>query len=179
MSRRWPLLLLAVLAGCGGDPLDKHTPGVTPQPVRGAGSGGSAAATPTPTPDGEPVTRAEVRVIRGWSDALRHGQVARAARYFARPAVVSNNSPPVQLSSTSQVRAFNSGLTCGARLERTQRAPHHFVYGVFRLTDRPGGACGTGTGGSATVAFLVRHDHIRQWLRVPDLPSATADANQS
>jgi hypothetical protein len=183
MSRRppgaVPLLLalaLALAAGCGGkDPLDEHTPGVTPQPAPGR----KAAPAATPRDRAAAVSRAEVRVIRGWSDALRHGHVARASRYFARPATVSNGTPAVELRTVAQVQAFNAGLSCGARLTRTERAPHAFVYGVFELTERPGGACGSGAGTEATVAFLVRHRHIEQWLRVPDLGPAAGSANAS
>jgi hypothetical protein len=183
MSRRWPLVLpLVLLAGCGGgDPLDKHTPGVTPQPVR-TPDDAAHAGTPTPTPAAagrKPVTREEIRVIRGWSDALRTGHVERAARFFARPATVSNNTPPLELRTVSDLQAFNAGLSCGAKLTRTVRAPHSFVYGVFKLTERPGGSCGGGTGNEATVAFLVRAHHIEQWLRVPNLAPPAADANQS
>jgi hypothetical protein len=181
MSRRRLLLLavpLAGLAGCGGgDPLDKHTPGVTPRPART-----QAGATATPTPPAKAadrVTREEIRVIRGWSEALRHGHVIRAARFFSRPAKVSNGTPPLELRTPEQLQAFNAALTCGAKLTRTQRAPHAFVYGVFKLTERPGGACGAGTGNEATVAFLVRHHHIEQWLRVPDLAPPADDQNAS
>jgi hypothetical protein len=187
MSRHGLLLLafavaLAAPAGCGGgDPLDKHTPGVTPQPVRTpAGTGAAAKATPTPSArPARPVTREEIRVIRGWSDALRHGHVARAARYFARPATVSNGTPAIELRTPEQVQAFNAGLSCGAKLTRTKRAPHAFVYGVFKLTERPGGACGSGTGNEATVAFRVRHRHIEQWLRVPNLAPPGGQQNAS
>lgn len=164
MSRgpRWLSLALGVLAlataACGSkDPLDLHTPGVTPQSGR-----------PTPTPRAEPVSRAEVAVIRGWSNELRRGHVAAASRYFAIPTVVANGTPPVSLRGRDQVRSFNRTLPCGAKLMRWRRAANHFVIARFLLTNRPGGDCGAGTGNSASVAFLIKRRHISEWLRVPD-----------
>ncbi len=182
MSARAPAVFTAVLAllaaGCGGgDRPDARTPGVTPQPATGPRAAGREA-TATPSPDADAgtrrrVPRSQVRVIRGWADALRTGHVARAVRFFARPSIVSNGTPPIRLSTRADIRAFNQTLPCGARLERIRPAPHRFVYGVFTLTERPGGNCGTGTGQEATVAFLVRRGHIRQWVRVPNVPAGT------
>jgi hypothetical protein len=167
-------LLALVAAGCGssgGDRFDLHTPG--------AQTGGKPAATlappptstptpkPTPTPTPAPVTADEKRVIQGWSDALRHGRVAAAAKFFSVPAVAVND---VQLFLTSRaaVRKFNRGLVCGAKLLTARRGPQHVVVGTFRLTDRPGGRCGTGVGGLAAVQFLVRRHLIMEWLRADD-----------
>ena len=83
------------------------------------------------------------------------------------PAVAVND---VQLFLTSRaaVRKFNRGLACGAKLLTARRAPQHAVVGTFRLTDRPGGKCGKGTGGLAAVQFLVRRHLIMEWLRADD-----------
>jgi hypothetical protein len=142
-----------LLAGCGGS--DDKQSGTTAKrdravPFRNASS-------------------QEVQVIRGWVNELRAGHVDAAARFFAVPAVVQNNSPLVRLGTRSQVRAFNASLPCGARLVKT------FVYGryvaaEFVLKERPGGHCGNGTGHLAATAFLIRGGKIKQWLRVP-LPS--------
>jgi hypothetical protein len=152
-----PVLALAVSACGSKDPLDLHTPGVTPQSGR-----------VTPAPRTEPVTRDEVAVIRGWSDELRRGHVAAASRYFSIPTVVANGTPPVSLRGRAQVRTFNRTLPCGAKLMRWRRAANHFVIATFMLTDRPGGDCGAGTGNPASVAFLIKRHHISEWLRVPD-----------
>jgi hypothetical protein len=147
----------------------------------GAHTGDPVAPTPVPTPvpsstpqpkppkatKRKPVTKAERRIVRGWSDALRGGHVRAAARYFSIPSLVSNNTPgAVALVTADDVKAFNRALPCGAKLVRMRRGTDHFVVGVFRLTERPGaGSCGTGTGEMAAVAFLIRDDHITQWVR--------------
>ena len=105
-------------------------------------------------------------VIRGWVDALRQGRLEKASRYFALPATVANGSAPVRLQSRAGVRQFNESLPCGARLVRTRR-DHGYTIGVFRLTDRPGGDCGTGAGGLAATAFQLEHGKIVTWIRVP------------
>ena len=124
---------------------------------------GSAVATPA----GQPVTRAELAVIRGWSSALRRGRVVAAARYFAVPVTVLNGPSAVVLRTRRAVREFNRELPCGAELTRWQRAPKHFVIATFRLTNRVGSRCDGTPGALAAVAFLVRRGHIVQWLRVP------------
>jgi hypothetical protein len=166
--RRLPLLAV-VVAGCGGDKLDLRTPGVKPKP---------AHAVPSPTPSPRPVTREEEAVIRGWADALRHGHVAAAARYFALPVVVANDAAPMRLTTRKDVRFFNETLPCGAKLVSTERAEHDYVVATFRLTERPGGAgCGNGAGALARTAFLIRHHHITQWVRVPDEAPATGSTS--
>ena len=63
-----------------------------------AGQSGAADAgpgpgpVPTPGPTGVPAAANAVSVIRAWSDALRHGDVQSAARYFALPSVMVNGS---------------------------------------------------------------------------------------
>jgi hypothetical protein len=128
------------------------------------GCGGEDPAEPRP-PAGRTSTTA---VIRAWANTLRGGDVAGAARYFSLPTVVSNGTPPIVLRSRAQVRSFNESLPCGAVLERTYREGR-YTAAVFRLTERPGaGRCGTGVGGRARTAFLVRGGKIRQWRRLPD-----------
>jgi hypothetical protein len=173
MRPRWSLLVIGlVVVACGGeerDRFDLRTPGTNtgaPPP--------EVTATPEPTPANQPVTAAERRVIRGWSDELRHGHVKAAARYFSVPALVANASlPPTYLKTIEAVEAFNRTLPCGARLVRTRRAGQGFVVGIFVLTERPGaGECGSGTGQTAAVAFQIRNRRITQWVRVePDAPT--------
>src|SRR4051794_5018140 len=144
----WAIVALGLaFAACGAaaepDRMDLRTPGAHP--------GAPLAATPIPTrpptatPEAKrkPVTRIEKRVIRAWSDELRHGRVTAAARYFAVPSLVVNDSPTASiLRSRNAVKAFNRGLPCGAKLIRTRRGTDRFVVGVFRLTERPGaGSC--------------------------------------
>jgi len=155
---RWALLLagVALLVGaCGSDRRQAKTP---PPPRR--------TATPPPAAERRPAAKADVAVIRGWADALRHGRVERAVRYFAIPSVVSNGTSPIRLTSRADVRFFNRTLPCGAKVIRAEDTGA-FVVATFRLTERPGpGRCGSGVGGEASTAFLIRRGHIVQWRRV-------------
>jgi hypothetical protein len=193
MRRTWAIVALPlVLAACGGqgEPsrLDLTTPGVhTGEPVPTPEV--TATATATPEAKAKPVTSAEKRVIKGWSDSLRHGQVNAAAKYFEVPSLVANNTPdPVQLTSLDDVREFNRTLPCGAKLLRTRRSEQAgFVIGVFRLTERKNAPapCGQGVGAEASVAFEIADGHIKTWLRVADpaqadpLATATPTATPS
>jgi|tagenome__1003787_1003787.scaffolds.fasta_scaffold18585170_1 hypothetical protein len=164
--------VVVAAAGCGAKtpPQQLHTPGVTPQSRPGA-------AVPTPTPAGKAVTRAEIAVIRGWSDALRRGNVEAATRYFAVPATVETDAHGTTfiLRARKELRFFNRTLPCGAELTRWQRGPHRLVVATFKLTTRRGGKCDTTPGTLAAVAFLIRHRHIEQWLRVNVPPAANSD----
>jgi len=128
---------------------------------------GRSGAAPRSAPGGGKAEPTAERVIRGWSDALRAGDVNRAAGYFAVPSVVQNGTPPIRLNSRREVRAFNLSLPCGAALVRTEAAGP-YVAATFRLTDRPGGQCGDGKGGVARTAFAIRNEKIVAWRRLPD-----------
>jgi hypothetical protein len=161
---RWALLLagLALLApACGSGGQLVKTP---PPPKRAA----------TPAPDRKPAAASDVAVIRGWANALRHGHLDRAVRYFAIPSVVSNGTAPIRLESRDEVRFFNETLPCGAKVLRVEDTGA-FVVAKFRLTERPGrGRCGGGVGGEASTAFLIRHRRIVQWRRVLEDPTPDA-----
>jgi hypothetical protein len=162
-------LLLLGLGACGTTGEDRFD-------LRTPGSEGRADAVPRirstpPEPAvrrGKP-TRAEVAVIRGWSDALRAGHVAEAARFFALPAeVLDGTNPRRALLDRSAALEFNRGLPCGARLIATKRGEDSLVIATFRLTERPGrGKCNGGVGQPAVTAFLIRDRRIARWLRVP------------
>lgn len=124
--------------------------------LAGCGSSGSKA----------PQTADDVTVIRGWAADIRKGDMDAAAARFAVPARVANGTPEITLSSLDAVRQFNASLPCGAELLGTQR--HHGVtIATFRLTDRPGGDCGSGAGGTASTAFEIVKGRITRWVRVP------------
>jgi hypothetical protein len=162
LSRRAvPLLALGVIA-CGGG---SSSPSQRADPPPAATASPAPPASPAPA---RPVSRREAAVIRGWTSSLRHGHVKEASRYFAVPAVVANGTPPVRLQTRAQVDIFNRALSCGAVVVSLERSEHDYVLAEFRLTERPGGNCGTGTGHPAWAAFLVTSGHIVQWLRVPD-----------
>ena len=160
---------MVIGSGCGGDPKQATTP---PPPKR--------AATPTATPlKRGPAAAADVAVIRGWTDALRHGHIEAASRYFAIPSVVSNGTPPIRLTSRDDVRFFNRTLPCGAKVLHAEDTGA-FVVATFRLTERPGpGRCGAGVGGEASTAFLIRRHRIVQWRRVIQPAPDAAPAEQA
>jgi hypothetical protein len=167
MRRSWIAPVVVVgLAGCGGmsdsERFSLTTPGSDDLVVR------EIEGSETPR-RGKP-TREEVRVIRGWADALRAGKVNRAARFFAVPTIVLDGTNPQRtLPDMKAVRNFNRGLPCGARLVKTVRGRDSFVVATFRLTERPGpGRCDSGVGELADTAFLIENRHIVQWLRQPD-----------
>jgi hypothetical protein len=165
MKPSWAIAALGLaLAGCGSAAAEPDRFSLrTPAAHTGE------AATPAAAPQGsKPVTRAERLVIKGWSDSLRHGRVSAAARYFSVPSKVSDDSANwLPLTTAAEVKAFNQGLPCGAKLMGVRRGPDDFVVGTFRLTERKGagGGCGVGVGGTAAVAFLIRDEHIEQWVR--------------
>jgi len=183
----WMIVALGLtVAACGASEPDRiglRTPGAKTGHVPAAPLA-TPAPTATATPEPKRVTRAEERVIRGWSDALRHGRVAAASRYFSVPSAVSNLGPGWMLLETqSDVETFNAGLPCGAKLLETRRSDQQgFVVGIFRLTERPGrGTCGTGTGAKAAVAFSIQRRHITRWVRADSevakpTPAPTATA---
>src|SRR2546423_6985767 len=105
------------------------------------GGGGSSSSEGSGLPPGH----SGVKVIEGWVDTLRKGDVQGAAGYFALPSVVQNGTAPIVLHTRAEAVAFNDALSCGARLLRARPAGH-FINATFRLTDRPGGGCGSGVG---------------------------------
>jgi hypothetical protein len=117
-------------------------------------------------------------VIRNWSLQLARGHVAAASRYFATPSViqVDPNEPAVALRTMADVRAANGAFPCGARL-LSSRIVDGYVDALFVLGDRPGGGpggCGTGTGLTARVAFVIKSGRITVWRRIPDEPGDAA-----
>jgi hypothetical protein len=161
-------LLLAGLAlvpsACGSG----SRTATTPPPPR--------AATPPATTARKPAAAGDVAVIRGWADALRRGRLERAVRYFAIPSVVSNGTSPIELTSREDVRFFNRTLPCGAKVLHAEDTGA-YVVATFRLTERPGpGRCGSGVGGKASTAFLIRRHRIREWRRVVEPPPEATPA---
>jgi len=120
------------------------------------------------SPQGEIAGNADpgdVRVIDAWSDALRAGDVAAAAGYFALPSTVENG-PLLRIRDRGDARLFNSSLPCGAVLVRAE-LEGDFTTATFRLTERPGpGVCGPGTGQDAQTAFVIEDGRIAEWRRV-------------
>ena len=174
LRRATVLLSLLLLAGCGGgggDDSSDRVASATPtadqrEPQAAPGGGGSAKE---PARRTGPVTAAEKAVIRGWADALRHGDVERAIGYWHTPAIAANGTQPFKLLTRRAVRQFNDGLACGARLESVER-DKGYVLATFRLTERKGAdvSCGSGVGHRARTLFLLRGGKIVQWIRATD-----------
>jgi hypothetical protein len=147
------LALVAIVAvGCGDDK--------APKPIR------QSQAPTAPKVRAAPAHPADVAVIRGWADTLRAGRVTAASRFFRPPAVVENGTGEIPLGSFKDARAFNASLPCGAVLLDARRVVGGYTIAVFRLTDRPGGDCGPGTGQRAATAFRFSGRRITEWRRV-------------
>lgn len=114
-------------------------------------------------------------MIENWVGALSDGDVQSAAGYFAVPSVAENGAAPVTLQSRADVLAFNRSLPCGAKLIRA-RPVGRFIAATFRLTERPGGACGSGAGQLARTAFVIREGKIVQWRRLANPPPSGGGA---
>ena len=157
MARRLPALLCAAaiaIVGCGGEAATQ------PQPPASA-----HARSRVPTED--------ARIIQEWSELLRRGEVDAATDLFALPATIANGTAPLTLGSRPQIAEFNGSLPCGAKLVATT-ARGRYTVATFRLTERPGGDCGTGVGQEAATAFRIAKGRIVEWLRVAVPPRAPA-----
>jgi hypothetical protein len=115
-----------------------------------------------------------VQVIRSWSDALRAGDIKRAAGYFALPSTMVNGVI-IAIHTRAEAYTANEELPCGAKL--IYAAKHgRYITAVFRLTTRRGpySDCGSGTGSTAATDFVIAHGRIVEWLRAPNPPSSKA-----
>jgi len=167
--RRVVLSLLALsaaaIAGCGGGSGGPTNPAQTAMQV---------VTVPNTVPHGTPPapsSASDAQVIRLWADTLRHGDVAGAAGMFGLPAItqIQPGAPFLELRTRAQARAFNRSLPCGAVLLRTERY-RGLTVGVFRLSERPGGSCGSGTGAIARTGFVIDGGRITHWIRLPNRP---------
>ena len=170
LGRRWAgaavALGLVFLPGCKDD-APKREASPTDRPSVPNPGGAPGAGTPA-----RPARPQDTRIIRSWADTLRAGRVSAAADHFTVPALVENGSPLMELRTRASVTAFNGALPCGARLIDT-RGVGRYTIATFRLTERPDGNCGPGTGAKAATAFRFRDGKIEEWRRVP-LPDRPA-----
>jgi len=171
------LLCAAALAACGGDSNGEQARTTEQQreqrePTPSVPGGPLAIPPNVPlrsTGKGDPEA---IKVIRLWSDALRRSDIKAASALWAVPSKVQNATPVLTLGSAADVRLFNESLSCGSRLVSALGANDGFTVAGFKLTRRPGADCGTGTGGHARTAILVRDGKIVEWYRLPEDPDA-------
>ncbi len=179
-------LLLGACGGSSGSATRHASPSAAPA-ARGQSSPSPAAppAIPTPGPTGVPASSADVSVIKGWSDALRRGDVTGAARFFALPSVLINgvdangNAAVLEIRTLNQAIAANESLPCGAKLLSADRRGQ-YVNALFELTRRPGpggSGCGSGAGQTARTNFVIAGGKIVHWIRAPSDPGDSAGTN--
>ena len=166
----------AALAGCGGGH-SSTTPTTTTLADRQAVPQRSELEPPLSVPDrATGPARAEARrVINAWLRALRHGQVKRAAHYFALPSKFQNSTPVLVVKTEAERIAVNLSLPCGAKAREMGGAGAYTIV-KFELTKRPGADCGTGVGGTARSAIRVERRRIKEWYRLPDQPDSRQQA---
>lgn len=162
----------------GSSPPGGSTPGApNPAPAPDPGPQPIPHVIPAPAPTGRPADPAALKVIRGWSSTLGHGDVGGAARYFALPSRMINGVGAggelavITIRSEREAAAANETLSCGAQfISADQRG--RYVNARFRLTNRPGagGGCGAGLGQTARTNFVIAGGHIVEWIRAPDDP---------
>jgi limonene-1,2-epoxide hydrolase len=167
-------LMAIVLAGCGATHRASTTTPVKdakPIPQR------SDLDLPPDVPDRAtgPAASESRRVINAWLRALRHGNVKRAAHYFALPSKFQNATPVLTVHNEQERIAVNVSLSCGAVATEMGGAGVYTIV-TFRLTERKGGNCGTGVGGKARGAIRVERRHIKEWYRLPDDPGGAQQA---
>jgi hypothetical protein len=139
------LAAAALIAGCGGGS-DDQTPAPTPKP-RGVASGAT--------------------VIRGWTQAMYRGDFDKAARYFAKDAIVQQVET-IYLRTHEDAVAFGRSLPCRAKVTSIKPEPRGVLLASFELFPGIGGTCPDG--GNARVRFYIRNGLIESFHQLPDKP---------
>jgi len=167
IARLTVLLLLSagLVSACGGSNTSDERR--TPAPAVSSDPLALPAYVPTRSEGGG--ERKSIEVIRGWTDALREGNIDRASMFWGLPAKIQNATPVLTLRSRDDVRAFNLSLVCGAILTAAGKAKQ-FTILKMRLAQRRGAHCGKGTGKQARTAIRVHDGKIVEWYRLPDDP---------
>lgn len=160
------LLAASLLAACGGDDSPKAGQARTTTPAPAASRDPLALPAHVPLVSEGGGERRAIEVIRGWSEALRTGDIDRASSFWGLPAKIQNGTPVLTLRSRDDVRAFNLSLTCGAILTAAGKAKQ-FTILKMRLAPRRGADCGDGVGKQARTAIRVQDDKIVEWYRLP------------
>jgi hypothetical protein len=167
------------MAACGGHAAVSQRAAQAPDAAAGArppsqGNGIDPAILPphhVPRHGSGPADPDAARVIRGWLRALRRGDIARAASYFAIPSRFQNGTPVLTLDTRTEVLAVNISFPCGAVATRLESAGP-FTLVRFRLTSRVNGDCRGAEGHTTGGAIRVAGGHIREWYRLYDADEA-------
>ncbi len=126
-----------------------------------AGCNGGDGAEPKPKP--KPRT-SDAAVIRGWSDAINAGRYERAARFFARGAIVDQGAP-VRLRTRAAAVAFNRSLPCRATVTEV-RAKGKTTIATFRLRAGPSKRR-QGCEADVRVSFTIRKGKFTVFRQLP------------
>lgn len=153
------LALFALIPALGCGSTEETAPSTTSGAAQAQGSGSEPAA-----PDIAEADPEAVEVITGWIEALSEGDTEGAAGYFAIPSV-AENGPTLEIRSAADAVVFNESLPCGAELLSAETVGA-FTTATFRLSERPGGDCGAGSGGEASTSFVIEDGLIVEWRRV-------------
>ena len=145
------------LSACGSDGSDSGT-------AADAEAAGTAADADLGNAD-----RDDVEVIGAWIAALTDGDVDAAADFFAVPSFAQNGPLEVRIESRADAVAFNESLPCGAEVIAAETSGEKTIA-TFELSERPGGGCGPGAGGTARTSFVIEDGKIVEWWRLDDPP---------
>jgi hypothetical protein len=146
--------------------------------LAGCGSGGPEGTSETvaaesrgtaPNADIGDADPADVEVIAAWIAALTEGDVDAAADYFAIPSIAQNGPVQVRINDHADAVAFNESLPCGAEVVAAESTGEKTIV-TFELSERPGGGCGPGAGGTARTSFVIENGKIVEWWRLGDPP---------
>ena len=105
----------------------------------------------------------EERIVRAWITALNEGDYDRAARYFAKGAIVDQGRP-IKLPNAAAARFFNRSLPCRAELVDVDDEPGPRALASFTLSEGPGGPCE----GRARVRVTVKDGLFTEWRQLPE-----------
>ena len=105
----------------------------------------------------------EERIVRAWITALNEGDYDRAARYFAKGAIVDQGRP-IKLPNAAAARFFNRSLPCRAELVDVKDEPGPRALASFTLSEGPGGPCE----GRARVRVTVKDGLFTVWRQLPE-----------
>ena len=110
-----------------------------------------------------PAPSSEERIVRAWITALNEGDYDRAARYFAKGAIVDQGQP-IRLPNAAAALLFNRSLPCRAELVGVKDEPGPKALAAFTLSDGPGGPCE----GRARVRVTVKDGLFTEWRQLPE-----------